>query len=68
MLTREPFRSGVVQVGFTVNPDGRTSAVAVLSSTNRRLNAAAVEAVAKWVFQPLEVAQQAEVAIEFRND
>lgn len=68
MFTGEQFRSGVVQVGFTVNRDGRTSAVAVLSSTNRRLNAAAVAAVAKWVFQPLEVAQAAEVAIEFKSD
>ena len=60
--------TGVVQVGFNVNPNGSTGDVNVISSTNRRLNSAVVNAVAKWVYQPLEAVRRLEVAIEFKND
>lgn len=60
--------TGVVQVGFNVNPDGSTGDVSVISSTNRKLNSAVVNAVSKWVYQPLEAARRLEVAIESKND
>ena len=60
--------TGVVQVGFNVNPNGSTGDVSVISSTNRKLNSAVVNAVSKWVYQPLEAARRLEVAIEFKND
>jgi TonB family protein len=60
--------TGVVQVGFNVNADGSTGDVSVVSSTNRKLNSAVLNAVTKWVYQPLEAVRRVEVAIEFKND
>ena len=60
--------TGVVQVGFNVNADGSTGDVSVVSSTNRKLNSAVINAVTKWVYQPLEAVRRVEVAIEFKND
>ena len=60
--------TGVVQVGFNVNPNGSTSDVSIVSSSNRKLNSAVINAVTKWVYQPLQAARRVEVAIEFKND
>jgi TonB family protein len=60
--------TGVVQVGFNVNTNGSTGDISVVSSTNRKLNSAVVNAVTKWVYQPLEAVRRVEVAIEFKND
>ncbi len=60
--------TGVVQVGFNVNPDGSTGDVSVVSSSNRKLNSAVTAAVSKWRYQPLEAVRRVEVAIEFKND
>lgn len=60
--------TGVIQVGFNVNADGSTGDVSVVSSTNRKLNSAVLNAVTKWVYQPLEAVRRVDVAIEFKND
>ena len=60
--------TGVVQVGFSVNPNGSTSDVSIVSSSNRKLNSAVVNAVTKWMYQPLQAVRRVEVAIEFKND
>ena len=59
---------GLVKVRFDVNPDGSTSAVQVAASSNRKLNNAAMAAVSKWRFQPIEATRSAEIEISFSND
>lgn len=45
--------SGEVTVAFTVNPDGSVSGASVVSSNPRRVfDAAALDAIRKWKFQP----------------
>jgi TonB family protein len=61
-------RKGQVQVRFTVIPDGSVSQRAVVTSTNSRLNEAALAAVAKWRFTPLRHAQEAVVELGFDLD
>jgi protein TonB len=56
---------GKVMLAFTVQPDGSVSSPAVLNTTNRKLNKPALEAVAKWRFEPIRVARAAQVEIEF---
>jgi TonB family protein len=56
---------GSVRVGFSVNLDGSTADIRVLSSTNARLNDAAVKAVGKWLFQPIETQGLAEIDFVF---
>lgn len=59
---------GVVKVAFDVNPDGRTSAVQVVSSTNRKLNNSATDAVAKWRFKPIDETVRVEIDLNFSMD
>lgn len=59
---------GIVKVGFAVKPDGSTADVQVLSSTNHRLNAASVAAVAGWRFQPIGETRPTEVELVFQHD
>ena len=61
-------RKGMVQVSFTVEPDGSVSQPQAVSSTNSRLNPVAIETVAQWRFQPLRHAQQAVVELGFNLD
>jgi TonB family protein len=61
-------RTGRVQVRFTVVPDGSVSQRAVVTSTNSRLNEAALAAVARWRFTPLRHAQEAVVELGFDLD
>ena len=61
-------RKGLVQVGFTVKPDGSVTQVHAVSSTHPRLVAAAVSTVAQWKFQPLRQPQQAVVDLGFNLD
>ena len=60
--------AGVVKVAFDVKPDGSTTAVRVSSSTNRKLNGAAVAAVAKWQFAPIDDTRQIEVDLVFATE
>lgn len=57
--------AGTVKVAFDVNPDGSTSGVKVLSSTNHRLDTVSIEAVAGWRFQPLDEIRPTEVELVF---
>ena len=59
---------GIVKVGFAVKPDGSTTDVQVLSSTNRKLNSASVAAVAGWRFQPIGETRPTEVELVFDLD
>lgn len=61
-------RKGTVRVRFEVQPDGSVSAPAVVSSTNVRLNRAALAAVAQWKFQPLREPQEGIVELGFNLD
>ena len=58
---------GTVKIGFDINPDGSTGSVKVLSSTNRRLNNAALEAVFGWRFQPIDDVRPTEIELVFSN-
>jgi len=60
--------SGVVKVSFEVRPDGSTGAVKVVSSTNRSLNRASVEAVAGWKFQPVDEVLSVETELAYKFD
>ena len=61
-------RKGLVQVSFTVQPDGSVTQAQAVASTNPRLNPAALATVAQWRFQPLPHAQQAVVDLGFNLD
>jgi protein TonB len=61
-------RRGLVQVGFTVLPDGSVAQAHALSSTNPRLVATALATVAQWRFRPLHHSQQAVVDLGFNLD
>jgi TonB family protein len=57
-----------VKVAFDVNEKGDTENLEVVGSTNRRLNTAATDAVAKWKFEPLDDAVRVEIDLVFNNE
>ena len=61
-------RKGLVQVAFTVKPDGTVSEVHAVSSTHPRLASSAVATVEQWKFKPVRHAQQAIVDLGFNLD
>jgi protein TonB len=61
-------RKGVVQVAFTVQPDGSVAQAHVVSASHPRLGPPAVETVTQWRFQPVRHAQQAVVDLGFDID
>jgi TonB family protein len=61
-------RKGTVRVRFEVLANGTVSAPAVVSSTNVRLNRAALAAVAQWKFQPVRETQEGVVELGFNLD
>jgi len=60
--------SGVVRVAFDLNPDGSTANVKVVSSTNRSLNRATVDAVSNWKFQPVDEVLTIETELAYKYD
>ena len=58
-------RRGTVQVRFNVLTDGSVGNLEVLNTTNARLNAAALEAIGQWRFQPLSKMQTGAVEVGF---
>ncbi|MES2999622.1 MAG: energy transducer TonB [Pseudomonadota bacterium] len=60
--------SGVVRVQFELNPDGSTGNVKVVTSTNRSLNRASVEAVSNWKFQPVDEVLSIETELAYKYD
>jgi len=60
-------RTGLVQVKFTVLPDGSVAEPAVISTSNARLNPSALAAVAQWRFAPVRKPQQGVVELGFNN-
>jgi TonB family protein len=60
--------SGVVRVHFDLNPDGSTGNVKVVSSTNRALNRASVDAVQGWKFQPVDEVLTIETELAYKYD
>jgi len=61
-------RKGLVQVSFTVQPDGSVTQAQAVSSTHPRLVQSAVATVTQWRFQPLQHPQQAVVELGFNLD
>ena len=61
-------RRGTVRVRFDVMPDGSVAAPTVVSSTNVRLNRAALSAVGQWKFQPVREMQEGIVEVGFKLD
>lgn len=60
--------NGVVRVQFEVHPDGSTHEVKVLSSSNRSLNRATVDAISAWKFQPVDEVLTVETEIAYKYD
>ena len=60
--------SGVVRVAFELRPDGTTSNVKVVSSTNRSLNRVSVDAVSNWKFQPVDEVLTIETELAYKVD
>ena len=60
--------SGVVRVAFDLNRDGSTGNVKVVSSSNRALNRASVEAVSNWKFQPVDEVLTIETELAYKFD
>lgn len=60
--------SGKVKLRFMVQPDGSVAEAEVLSTSHRRLNRAALDAIAKWRFEPIKVARPAQVELGFSLD
>lgn len=65
--------NGVVEVSFTVMPDGTTRDITVTKSLEKSLDAAAVDAVRQWSFEPgayegkpVPVTLQAEISFHIR--
>jgi TonB family protein len=58
-------RRGTVQVQFSVMTDGSVANLEVLKTTSPRLNAAALEAVGQWRFQPVAKTQTGAVEVGF---
>ena len=61
-------RKGQVRVHFMVQPDGSVAEPTVVTSSNARLNAAALAAVVQWRFAPLHQAQPGAVDLGFDLD
>ena len=62
------FRSGVVQVQFTVAPDGSVQQASIIKASHSRLGTAALEAVRQWRFAPVRQAREAAVEVAFKSD
>lgn len=52
-------KEGWVNLGFTVQPDGKPSDIRVVESSHRNFEKAALRAIAKWRFKPKTVNGQA---------
>ncbi|HEY1397398.1 TonB family protein [Roseateles sp.] len=61
-------RAGSVLVQFTVRPDGGVDAAQALRSPDRKLSAAAINAVKQWRFGPIPAPRQVSVEIGFQVD
>ena len=61
-------RAGSVLVQFTVRPDGSVDAPQALRSPDRKLSAAALNAVKQWRFGPIPAPRQVSVEIGFQVD
>jgi TonB family protein len=68
MTIMRTLRKGEVQVRFVVLPDGSVSEPSVVSSSNARLNASAMEAISHWRFAPIRKAQAGIVEMAFNLD
>ena len=62
---RNQLSSGKVTLAFTVQTGGNVTDVSVLSSSHRRLNRPAQDAVAQWKFAPVKTARAVKVDLEF---
>jgi TonB family protein len=66
-LQQQSFRNGVVQVQFTVAPDGSVSQAHAVKVSHSRLGTAAVDAIKQWRFAPIPKAREAAVEVAFHT-
>jgi len=66
--TMKRLRKGSVEVKFEVNTDGVVTATSITASSHPSLNAAAIEAVRQWRFQPTYKGHTALVDLKFDLD
>lgn len=66
LLTQQ--RNGSVMVRFTVLPDGSVTGAEATKSPDRKLSAAAVNAVKQWRFDPVRSPRQVSVEIGFQYE
>ena len=66
LLREQPH--GVVKVHFDIEPNGSVGEVKIVSSTNRALNKATIEAVQGWKFQPVDEVLTVETEIDYKMD
>jgi TonB family protein len=66
LLREQPH--GVVKVHFDIEPNGSVGEVTIVSSTNRALNRATIEAVQGWKFQPVDEVLTVETEIDYKMD
>ena len=45
-------QEGMIQVGFIIDEEGKTTAIRIVKSTNPVFNDVAIETVKKWKFKP----------------
>jgi TonB family protein len=57
-----------VRLSFTVQRDGSVVSPTILTGYNHRLNQSALQAIAKWRFEPTPTVRQAEIEFEFRQE
>jgi TonB family protein len=60
--------SGSVTIEFTVRPDGSVSQPEVIKTSSRRLNAAVLDAVSTWRFEPIRAPYHTQVEFAFNID
>jgi TonB family protein len=65
---KRKLQKGWVQVRFEVHPDGRVVQPEIENSSHVKLNAAALQAVAQWRFQPVRRTQYGIVELNFDTE
>lgn len=65
LMKEIPASGGLVKVAFDVLPNGSTGNLQVVSSNSRRLNSAAIEAVSKWRFKPIDEPVRVDIELRF---
>jgi TonB family protein len=57
-----------VRLSFTVQPDGTVAKPSVISGSSRRLDRSAIEAIAKWRFEPIRSERVTQIEFQFTQE